>query len=156
MSQVQVGTRWQCAAKSLIDPVGFTKGGHLIEVRNIRWVGVATEAYDEMRVFLSDVMGLRVGFEEPTTVEFATTEGDELQIMRPGDPYFAFFYQHAHGPVPLFEVVDLDAAVEELVAANIEIVGQRGRDRRWDWIHFRAPDGNLYELSCRRDDLGTA
>jgi hypothetical protein len=29
-------------------------------------------------------------------------------------------------------------------------VGDLGRDSRWEWIHFRAPDGNLYELASRR------
>jgi hypothetical protein len=52
--------------------------------------------------------------------------------------------------VPLFEVDDVSAAREELVAAGIEIVGPSGQDRHWDWIHVRAPDGNLYELASRR------
>lgn len=25
------------------------------------------------------------------------------------------------------------------------------RDSRWEWIHFRAPDGHLYELASRLD-----
>ena len=38
-------------------------------------------------------------------------------------------------------------AQAELEAAGIEIVGQLGLDSTWEWIHFRAPDGNLYELA---------
>ena len=45
-----------------------------MEVRNIRWVGVPTENYAAMRALLEQVMGLRLSFEEPTTVEFTTTE----------------------------------------------------------------------------------
>ena len=120
-----------------------------MEVRNIRWIGVPTENYDAMRELLERVMGLRVNFDEPTTVELETTEGDEIQLMAPGDPYFDFFRDHARGPVPLFEVDDVHAARAELEAAGIAIIGDPGRDRRWEWIHFRAPDGNLYELASR-------
>ena len=59
-----------------------------MEVRNIRWAGVPARDYDAMVAFARDVLGLRVNFEDPTTVEFTTLEGDELQIMAPGDPYF--------------------------------------------------------------------
>ena len=69
--------------------------------------------------------------------------------MAPGDPYHAFFREQASGPVPLFEVDDVRAARRELEAAGIEIVGTAGRDSAWEWIHFRAPDGNLYELASK-------
>src|SRR3954447_23405259 len=124
--------------------------GVVMEVRNIRWVGVATSNYDAMVEFVRSVMGLPVNFDDKSTVEFRTTEGDAFQVIAPGDPYFDFFSNRARGPVPLFEVSNLDDAYGELVAAGVEVVGPRGRDSQWEWIHFRAPDGNLYELSCRR------
>jgi catechol 2,3-dioxygenase-like lactoylglutathione lyase family enzyme len=120
-----------------------------VEVRNIRWIGVPTENYAAMREFLERVMGLRVNFDDPTTVELETTEGDQIQLMAPGDAYFDFFRDHARGPVPLFEVDDVHAARAELEAAGIAIIGDIGRDSHWEWIHFRAPDGNLYELASR-------
>jgi catechol 2,3-dioxygenase-like lactoylglutathione lyase family enzyme len=123
-----------------------------MEVRNIRWVGVPTRNFAAMRSLLEQVMGLQISFEEPTTVEFRTTEGDTVQLHAPGDPYFDFFVQHARGPVPLFEVDDVHAARAELEATGITIVGGVGRDSRWEWIHFRAPDGNLYELASRVHD----
>jgi catechol 2,3-dioxygenase-like lactoylglutathione lyase family enzyme len=121
-----------------------------MEVRNVRWLGVPTENYAEMRELLEVVMGLRPSFDDPTTVEFLTSEGDAIQLMAPGDPYYDFFRDHARGPVPLFEVDDVHAARAELEAAGITIIGDIGRDSRWEWIHFRAPDGNLYELASRR------
>ncbi|MFI5392278.1 MAG: VOC family protein [Myxococcota bacterium] len=122
-----------------------------MNVRNVRWVGVATPRYPEMTKLFREVMGLRVSFEEPTTVEFSTSEGDAIQIMAPGDPYFDFFREHALGPVPLFEVDDVLAARTELREAGIDVVGELSRDARWEWIHFRAPDGHLYELASRAD-----
>jgi len=120
-----------------------------VKALNVRWVGIRTDNYREMVGFLRDVLGLTTNFEEPTTVELATTEGDQIQVMAPGDPYYEFFGEHATGPVPLFEVDDVHAARLELEAAGVEIVGELGRDRNWEWIHFRAPDGNLYELASR-------
>jgi catechol 2,3-dioxygenase-like lactoylglutathione lyase family enzyme len=120
-----------------------------MKVLNVRWVGIRTDRYDEMVSFLRDVLGLQTNFEEPTTVEFETSEGDEIQVMAPGDPYYDFFGEHASGPVPLFEVDDVGSARRELEEAGIEIVGPPGRDTNWEWLHFRAPDGNLYELASR-------
>ena len=121
-----------------------------METRNIRWVGIGTPNYDSMSALLRDVLRLRVDFEEPTTIEFSTSDGDRVQLMAPGHPYFEFFERHARGPVPLFEVDDLASARRELIDAGIEIVGNIGRDGEWEWLHFRAPDGNLYELASRR------
>ena len=120
-----------------------------MEVRNVRWIGISTANYAAMRDLFEVVMGLRVNFDETTTVELQTTEGDEVQLMAPGDPYFDFFRDNAHGPVPLFEVDDVHAAGAELEAAGVEIIGGLGRDSRWEGIHFKAPDGNLYELASR-------
>ena len=120
-----------------------------MEVRNIRWIGVPAKNYDAMAAFVHEVLGLRVNSQEPTTVEFSTLKGDQIQIMAPGDPYYDFFTEQAAGPVPLFEVDDVHLARRELVEAGIEVIGATSRDSRWEWIHFRAPDGNLYELASR-------
>jgi catechol 2,3-dioxygenase-like lactoylglutathione lyase family enzyme len=120
-----------------------------MEVRNVRWIGTATKNYPAMTEFAREVLGLRVNFEEASTTEFVTVEGDALQVIGPGDPYFDFFGRHALGPVPLFEVTDLHAAASELRAAGVETVGSAGVDDNWRWIHFRAPDGHLYEMASR-------
>ena len=59
-----------------------------MEVRNIRWVGVRARHYDAMVGFLRQVLALRVNFQEPTTTEFSTSEGDEIQVMAPDDAYY--------------------------------------------------------------------
>jgi catechol 2,3-dioxygenase-like lactoylglutathione lyase family enzyme len=120
-----------------------------MEVRNVRWVGIRTDHYEAMVGFLRDILGLEVNFEESTTVEFTTSEGDEIQVMAPGDRYYDFFGEHANGPVPLFEVDDVHAARRELEAAGVEVVGGTAHDSTWEWIHVRAPDGNLYEFASR-------
>jgi catechol 2,3-dioxygenase-like lactoylglutathione lyase family enzyme len=124
-------------------------GRLVMEVRNIRWVGVSTQHYDAMVTFLGEVLGLEVNFEEPTTVEFSTSRGDQIQIMAPGDPSYDFFRENASGPVPLFEVDDVHRARHELEEAGAELIGSTARDTQWEWLCVRAPDGNLYELASR-------
>jgi hypothetical protein len=46
------------------------------------------------------------------------------------------------GPVAGFAVRDFAAAVAELRAAGVELLGDPGPT----WQHFRGPDGNVYEL----------
>jgi predicted enzyme related to lactoylglutathione lyase len=120
-----------------------------VNVRNVRWVGIPTDEYESMVIFFRDVLGLRIGFEEPKTVEFETSERDRIQLMAPGDRYYEFFREHAAGPVPLFEVDDVAEARRELEAAGVEIVGPSERDDNWEWIHVRAPDGTFFELASR-------
>jgi hypothetical protein len=103
---------------------------------------------------LRDIMGLRVEFEEPTTTELSLPSGDRVQVFAPGNPYFDFFGKHASGPVALFEVDELRTAQAELTAAGVEVVGTIEHDSNWEWLHFRAPDGNLYELASRRSIAG--
>jgi catechol 2,3-dioxygenase-like lactoylglutathione lyase family enzyme len=121
-----------------------------VHVLGIRWIGIRTDRLDQMVGFLRDGLGLSVNFDEGTTVELSTSDGDAIQVMGPGHPYHAFFGRHAVGPVPLLEVEDLGAARSELEAIGAEIVGSAERDRRWEWIHVRAPDGTLFELASRR------
>lgn len=121
-----------------------------MKVLKIRWVGVPTRNYEAMVNFLRDTMGLRLTIQESTTAEFSTWGGDAIQVMAPGDPYFELFTEEAAGPVPLFEVDDVHRARAEMEADGIEIVGHPGRDSRWEWVHFRAPDGNLYEMGSVR------
>lgn len=120
-----------------------------MDVKDIRWVGVPTNRYDDMVAFLTSVLGLPIAFQEEATTEVTTSEGDAFQVMAPGHPYFDFFTEHAQGPVPLFEVGDFDEACDVLRDANVEIVGAVERDSTWQWIHVRAPDGNLYGFTAR-------
>jgi hypothetical protein len=110
--------------------------------------------YEPMVRLLRDVMGLSVEFEEPTTTELSLPNGDRVQVFAPGDPYFDFFNKQASGPVALFEVDEIHTARAELAAAGMEIIGAIEQDSNWEWLRFRAPDGNLYELASRRTNAG--
>jgi catechol 2,3-dioxygenase-like lactoylglutathione lyase family enzyme len=116
-----------------------------MKVRRLCWVGVPAREYDAMLRFLRDVLGLPTVFEQETTAELELENGDRLQVFGPGHRYFERF----QAPVPLFEVDDVHAARAELEQAGCE-VGSIEADDEWEWVDFRAPDGNLYELASRR------
>src|SRR5215213_425244 len=52
------------------------------------------------------------------------------------------------GPVAGFLVDDIQDATAELRSAGVEILYESGVDESGNaWVHFRAPDGNLYEFT---------
>ena len=112
-------------------------------VRGFGWAGVRTTRYEAMRTFLADRMRLRVVEEGAGVAEFRFPNGHVFELFRPGDPL-----DHPHlttGPMPGLVVDDLDRAESVLRANGTEIL-QRRRFGPAGWSHFRAPDGNVYEL----------
>ena len=116
-------------------------------IRSISWLGVRTDRFDAMALFYRQVMGI-----EPTTVEddfmlFDLPNGDRIELFRPGgaNPHFG------DAPVAGFEVDDVDSARRLLEDRGAEFV-HSGRDDAAGlaWAHFRAPDGNLYEITHRK------
>ena len=77
---VMAPERCQCQVQAwaVVQRNRQTRGRASMEVRSIRWVGIPTRNYPAMSTFLRDVLALRVNFEEPTTTEFSTSEGDEI------------------------------------------------------------------------------
>jgi catechol 2,3-dioxygenase-like lactoylglutathione lyase family enzyme len=121
-----------------------------MEVKRLCWLGVRTEEYEAMVRFLRTAMGLRVEFEETGTTEMSLPSGDRIQVFGPGSHYYDFFGKEARGPVALFEVDDVRQARRELERDGIVTIGAVESDAQWEWVHFRAPDRNLYALASRR------
>jgi catechol 2,3-dioxygenase-like lactoylglutathione lyase family enzyme len=115
-----------------------------VRVKGLGWLGTRTEHYDEMVAFLRDVLQLRVSHEEPGFAAFELPNGDLVEVFGPDDR------EHAHfttGPVVGFTVDDLDNAKAEMEAAGIEFLGAPMSSGGYSWAHFRAPDGNVYEIT---------
>jgi putative transposase len=94
--------------------------------------------------FLQTVLGLTTSQEASDFVAFQLPEGGTFEVFGPGDQ------DHQHfsiGPVVGLVVEDLTAAVRELEAAGVELLGGQMDERGGGWRHFRAPDGNVYELT---------
>ena len=112
-----------------------------LDVRGLVFVGTRTPAATAMRAFSRDVLGLvaRDGdgaafFDLPDGSTFAVQATEDLD---PAERTVGFL------------VDDLDAAVAELHRAGVvtDEVAETGAQR---YVHFRAPDGQLYELVQQR------
>ncbi len=109
-------------------------------MQGITFVGTRTAARTAMVVFVRDVLGLvpaRIDgmdadvFALPDGSSFAVTSQDEAA---------------GGGRTVGFLVDDVERATTELRAAGIATDDEISSSARQRYIHFRAPDGQLYEL----------
>ena len=107
------------------------------------WAGVRTERYAETLAFFRDVLGLPL---TEVSADFAWSklpDSSQFELFGPGDrDHLAF----TTGPVPEFHVADVFAAADELRTAGVELVDEPHGTPEEGWVHFRAPDGNVYGL----------
>jgi hypothetical protein len=122
-----------------------------VKVKGVRWLGVGTERVSLMRSFAIEVLGLRVAGEDTENfVELAMGDGAKLELFGPaavGDSPWLF---ESNPIVAGFLVEDIEAARDELARTpNVELLGElRVLPGGYAWQHFRAPDGNVYELTA--------
>ena len=110
-----------------------------MDVVGLGWTGTRTSAAQQMARFHEQVLGLELEHTEPDFWVFRLPGGQHVEVFGerfPGKDHFST------GPVVGFAVADLAGAVTELRDAGVELLGQAGPS----WQHFRAPDGNVYEL----------
>jgi predicted enzyme related to lactoylglutathione lyase len=117
-----------------------------VKVQGIVWVGTRTDAFQQTFEFFRDVVGVPLELLQPDFAWSRMANTSQLEIFGPTDA------EHGHfttGPVPEFLVDDLPGALDELRAAGVEILGEPVLDDGQDngWLHFRAPDGNVYGLT---------
>jgi glyoxylase I family protein len=117
--------------------------GSPVEVRALGWLGVRTDRYEELVSFFEDVLGLSVadGVEGEHTL-FRLQDGSRVELLPTTGPHYHHF---GTAPVAGFVVADAEAGRRRLEEAGAEILTAGGRNG-YTWVHFRAPDGNLYEL----------
>lgn len=110
-----------------------------MRITGLGFVGTRTGARVEMAGFVRDVLGLVPAdvsgvdadlFELPDGSSFAVAPADEPR----GERTVGFF------------VEDLDVAAAELRSAGVDIDDEIAANERFRYVHFRAPDGQLYEL----------
>jgi catechol 2,3-dioxygenase-like lactoylglutathione lyase family enzyme len=100
--------------------------------------------------FFRDVLGLSLEHAGEGQWVFTMPDGGKAEVFSGDSPHNKHFED---GPVAGFYVDDVAKAAEELRAAGIEIVHGPVILDEDDaaWVHFRAPDGNLYELTQGSD-----
>lgn len=119
-----------------------------MELLKIGWLGTRTDKGAEMADLLQTVLGLRLVHRDLDLWVFQLPDGSKVEVFGPTSHNEHF----TTGPVPGFLVDDLTSAIEELRAAGVPILSTflPGEDDV-GWVHFRAPDGRLYEITQGRD-----
>jgi catechol 2,3-dioxygenase-like lactoylglutathione lyase family enzyme len=111
----------------------------------LAWVGTRTGNAEATVAFFREVLGLRLELERPGFWMLKLPDGSKVEIFGPDSPVNRHF---TTGPVAGFLVDDVNAATAELRSAGVEILFESGVDDSGNaWVHFRAPDGNIYELT---------
>jgi glyoxylase I family protein len=126
-----------------------------MKVRAVAWLGIRTDRYAEMTRFCRDVLGLAQVRDDGRFGIFDTSGGDSVELFGPGAPSGPGQFD-TNKVVAGFLVDDLTSATRELAAAGVELLGGRNDGGSSSWQHFRAPDGNVYELKEVRAGSGSA
>jgi predicted enzyme related to lactoylglutathione lyase len=116
-----------------------------MKVLGVVWVGTRTDAFEPTMEFFRSVLGIDL---ERMNSDFGWSrlpDTSQFEIFGPGD---ADHLDFTTGPVPEFLVDDLAGAIEELRAGGVEILGNPVLESDGGWVHFRAPDGNVYGLTA--------
>jgi catechol 2,3-dioxygenase-like lactoylglutathione lyase family enzyme len=113
-----------------------------MQILRLAWVGTRTEAFEETVALFRDVLGLAPIAHDRDFDVLEVPDGATVEVFGPASG----FNQHLTSPVAGFEVDDLAGAERELRAAGTEIVLAPAWGGERAWLHFRAPDGHLYEL----------
>ena len=110
---------------------------------SVSFLGVHTRQLEPMKWLYRDAYRLPMLHEAPGMAWFALAEHAELHVYGYADDDHRFF---GAGPVPGLLVDDFAGTVARLDAAGVEWLTEPDvRDGR-TWRHYRAPDGNVYEV----------
>jgi catechol 2,3-dioxygenase-like lactoylglutathione lyase family enzyme len=112
-------------------------------IERLGWLGVRTERFAETVALYRDAFGLEPFQEDETSARFRLQDGTELHVYGPADDDHRFFGTR---PVVGLRVHDHDQARARLEASGIEFLTSPEDHGSTRWSHFRAPDGNVYEL----------
>jgi catechol 2,3-dioxygenase-like lactoylglutathione lyase family enzyme len=94
---------------------------------------------------MRDVLGLSLELDRPGFWMLKLPDGSKVEVFGPDSDVNRHF---TTGPVAGFLVDDVYAATTELRSAGVEILFESGVDASGNaWVHFRAPDGNIYEFT---------
>lgn len=115
-----------------------------MRVKRLGWLGTRTEAASQTVNFFKEVLGLDMKKAGEDFWVGQIPEGCLVEVFGPVSPHNRHF---TTGPVVGFVVDDVDAGAAELRRAGAEVFGPYRADDGGAWVHFRAPDARVYELT---------
>ena len=117
----------------------------MIRIRGIIWGGTRTHDFEAMTRFCREVLALPQREDTGVAAYYDLPNGDRFEVMAGGDG-------SPEDPITVmvgFLVDDVAACRVELESKGVVFVGPIYRNDAGDtWTNFRAPDGNLYSLTC--------
>jgi len=118
-----------------------------MKIKSIRWAGVSTSQFDEMCLFVVQTLALHPGAKANGFLEVVTANGDRLELNGPAAENPPWEFKPNHIMIG-FLVDDVYAARQELLGVpGVELLGNVQTENGYTWQDFRAPDGNVYELT---------
>jgi catechol 2,3-dioxygenase-like lactoylglutathione lyase family enzyme len=116
-----------------------------MRIIKLAWVGTRTDNAEPTVAFFRDVLGLPLELDRTGFWMLKLPDGSKVEVFGPDSAINRHF---TTGPVAGFLVDDVHAATAELRSAGMEILYESGVDDSGNaWVHFRAPDCNIYELT---------
>jgi len=113
-------------------------------VQSLGWLGVRTKNAEAMCGFYRDVLHLTAFRSDSTSTRFRLADGTEVHVYNSRDVDHPFFGQ---GPVVGLRVESFAATRAAMLRAGVEFLyPDPERQTGLAWQHFRAPDGNIYEI----------
>lgn len=120
-----------------------------MRVTSFNWVGMLTEDFEETIHFFSEVLGLSLEYRDEAKIitHFRLPSGQLLEIYGPSNRQRKEKYQLFNGPVLGFEVEDVGAARQEMVAKGVRFITEVERDPSGDaWAFFLGPEEMLFTI----------
>jgi catechol 2,3-dioxygenase-like lactoylglutathione lyase family enzyme len=116
-----------------------------MRIIKLAWVGTRTDAAEPTVAFFREVLDLPLELSDPGFWMLKLPDGSKVEVFGPDSPINRHF---TTGPVAGFLVDDVQGAAAELRSAGVEILLESEVDDSGNaWVHFRAPDGNIYEFT---------
>lgn len=114
-----------------------------MEILGLTFAGTSSDARSEMAAFVENVLGLQQTAIDGVEADlFDLPDGSRFAVASAG----GMGTERTIG----FLVADVDAALAELRRAGVGTDDEVAENAQYRYVHFRAPDGGLYELVERR------
>ena len=121
----------------------FKGDSDTVKVKGYSWVGVGVDDFDGALSFFTNVLGLRQAIVDDRGVAILeVADGQLLEVFGPGTKG----HKLNSTPVVAFEVDDVEAARDELLANGVEMLGEVGRWNGFEWAYFRGPAGHIFSI----------
>ena len=120
-------------------------------VQSLGFLGVRTDAFDETVALYRNVLGMTPIHVEADAAWFRAADGSQVHVYGSTNTDHEFF---GSAPVVGLVVEDFDGVRQAMVNAGVPFLGEPQRDGGSAWNHYRGPDGNIYEIMGRDQEVG--